>query len=179
MLLGKQKGAVSSLLESLGQTVKVSRRRKEGGADDLIVKHIPELPAVNRPGCHVKEIENGEANGNLSILWAPNSQSCRDSPYVLHYLSVTREGKMSKTATVRARIEPRLKKEAEHVLEDLGLSATQAINLFYRQVTLRKGLPFDVVIPNAVTRRTFGSTDAGKDLVVCKDADDMFRRLGI
>jgi len=86
---------------------------------------------------------------------------------------------MSKTATVRARIEPRLKKEAEHVLEDLGLSATQAINLFYRQVTLRKGLPFDVVIPKAVTRKTFESTDAGKNLVICKDADDMFGRLGI
>jgi DNA-damage-inducible protein J len=86
---------------------------------------------------------------------------------------------MSKTETVRARIEPRLKKEAEHVLEDLGLSATQAITLFYRQVTLRKGLPFDVVIPNATTRRTFEGTDAGKDLVVCKDGDDMFKKLGI
>jgi len=86
---------------------------------------------------------------------------------------------MSKTTTVRARIEPRLKKEAEHVLGDLGLSATQAITLFYRQVTLRKGLPFDVVIPNATTRRAFESIDAGKDLVVCKDAEDMFRKLGI
>ena len=86
---------------------------------------------------------------------------------------------MNKTTTVRARIEPRLKKEAENLLEKLGLSATQAINLFYRQVTLRKGLPFDVVIPNATTRRTFEGTDAGKDLVVCKDAEDMFRKLGI
>jgi DNA-damage-inducible protein J len=86
---------------------------------------------------------------------------------------------MSKTATVRARIEPRLKKEAEHLLEDLGLSATEAITLFYRQVTLRKGLPFDVVIPNLTTRRAFDNTDAGKDLVVCKNADDMFRKLGI
>ena len=86
---------------------------------------------------------------------------------------------MNKTTTVRARIEPRLKKEAENLLEKLGLSATQAITLFYRQVTLRKGLPFDVVIPNATTRRTFESTDAGKDIVVCKDADDMFRKLGI
>ena len=86
---------------------------------------------------------------------------------------------MSKTTTVRARIEPHLKKEAEHVLGNLGLSATQAITLFYRQVTLRKGLPFDVVIPNASTRRTFENTDAGKNLLVCKDADDMFRKLGI
>ena len=86
---------------------------------------------------------------------------------------------MSKTTTVRARIEPRLKKEAEHVLGNLGLSATQAITLFYRQVTLRKGLPFDVVIPNATTRRTFESTDGGKNLAVCRDADDMFKKLGI
>ncbi len=86
---------------------------------------------------------------------------------------------MSKTATVRARMEPHLKKEAEHIFEDLGVSATQAINLFYRQVTLRKGLPFDVVIPTATTRRTFENTDAGRGLVVCKDADDMFRKLGI
>lgn len=86
---------------------------------------------------------------------------------------------MDKTATVRARMEPRLKKEAENLLEGLGLSATQAITLFYRQVTLRKGLPFDVVIPNATTRRTFERTDAGKDILVCKDADDMFKKLGI
>ncbi len=86
---------------------------------------------------------------------------------------------MNKTATVRARMEPGLKKEAEHLLEELGLSATEAITLFYRQVTLRKGLPFDVVIPNAATRRTLENTDKGRDLVVCRDADDMFRKLGI
>lgn len=86
---------------------------------------------------------------------------------------------MTKTTTVRARIEPRLKKEAEHVFGDLGLSATQAITLFYRQVTLRKGIPFDVVIPNAATRKTLESSEAGRDLVVCKDAGDMFKKLGI
>lgn len=86
---------------------------------------------------------------------------------------------MNKTATVRARIDPRLKKGAEEVLEELGLSSAQAINLFYRQIMLRKGLPFDVVIPNAITRRTFESTDAGKDIVVCSDADDMFKKLGV
>ncbi len=86
---------------------------------------------------------------------------------------------MNKTATVRARIEPHLKKEAEDFLEKLGLSATQAIVLFYRQITLRRGLPFDVVIPNTTTRRTFENTDAGKDIVVCKDPDDMFKKLGI
>ena len=65
------------------------------------------------------------------------------------------------------------------MLSKLGLSPTQAITLFYRQVEIRKGLPFDVVIPNATTRKTFEDTDAGRNLVVCEDADDVFRKLGI
>ena len=86
---------------------------------------------------------------------------------------------MNKSATIRARIEPDLKNKAEKVFRDLGLSTTQAINLFYKQVELRNGLPFEVVIPNDITRRTFSNTDTGKDLIVCEDADDMFRKLGI
>ena len=72
---------------------------------------------------------------------------------------------MSKTATVRARIEPGLKNKAEGLFHKLGLSTTQAITIFYRQVSLRKGLPFDVVIPNETTRRTFEDTDAGRNLI--------------
>ena len=86
---------------------------------------------------------------------------------------------MSKSAMVRARIEPDLKEKAERVFNKLGLSPTQAIALFYRQVELRKGLPFNVVIPKATTRRTFDDTDAGRHLVVCKDAEDMFKKLAI
>ena len=86
---------------------------------------------------------------------------------------------MNKSATIRARIEPDLKNKAERVFRELGLSATQAINLFYKQVELRNGLPFEVVIPNDMTRRTFSNTDTGKDLIVCEDADDMFNKLGI
>ena len=86
---------------------------------------------------------------------------------------------MSKTSTVRARMEPDLKDKAEKIFRKLGLTSTQAITLFYKQVEIRNGLPFDIVIPNKTTLRTFDETDAGKNLVVCKDADDMFRKLGI
>ncbi len=86
---------------------------------------------------------------------------------------------MSKSAMVRARIEPELKREAEKVFDQLGLSVTQAITIFYRQVGLRKGLPFDVVVPTDTTLKTFADTDAGRGLVVCQDADDMFEKLGI
>jgi len=84
-----------------------------------------------------------------------------------------------KTAMVRARVQPELKNQAESVFRRLGLNATQAITIFYRQVELRDGLPFDVVVPTTTTQRTFEASEAGRDLVVCKDADDMFRKLGI
>ncbi len=86
---------------------------------------------------------------------------------------------MGKSSTIRARIEPDLKGKAEHIFQQLGLTTTQAITLFYKQVELKKGLPFDVLIPNEVTRKTFSDTAAGRDLIICNDADDMFKKLGI
>jgi DNA-damage-inducible protein J len=86
---------------------------------------------------------------------------------------------MSKSAMVRARIEPELKEQTEKIFKHLGLSVTQAITLFYKQVEARNGLPFNVVIPTSETLKTFEATDADKDLVVCKDADEMFDKLGI
>ncbi len=86
---------------------------------------------------------------------------------------------MNKSATVRARIEPRLKNDAEKLFKKLGLTATQAITLFYHQVKLHKGLPFDVAVPGDLTEKTFQDTDKGRDVVICKDADDMFKKLGI
>ncbi len=86
---------------------------------------------------------------------------------------------MAKTAMIRARTTPDLKSEVERILKRLGLNTTEAINLFFSQVKLRKGLPFEVKIPNKTTLETFRKTDEGKELVKCKDADDMFKKLGI
>ena len=60
---------------------------------------------------------------------------------------------MAREATVRARIDPDLKDEVEHLFRELGLSTTEAITLFYHQVKLRHGLPFDVVVPNKTTQK--------------------------
>ena len=86
---------------------------------------------------------------------------------------------MAKIATVRARIEPWLKEDVEKLFKKMGLSTTEAINLFYRQVKLRNGLPFNVVIPNKTTEKVFKDTDARRNLIRCEDADDMFYKLGI
>ncbi len=53
-----------------------------------------------------------------------------------------------KDAVVRARVEPRLKEDAETVFETLGISTTEAIRMFLTQVRMRRGLPFPVEIPS-------------------------------
>ncbi len=86
---------------------------------------------------------------------------------------------MAKISTVRARIEPELKADVEKLFKELGISTTEAINLFYRQVKLRNGFPFNVVIPNKTTEKVFKDTDAKRNLIRCEDANDMFQKLGI
>jgi len=86
---------------------------------------------------------------------------------------------MSKSAMIRARIDPTLKDEVEAILQELGLSTSQAILLFYQQIRLTQGLPFEVRLPNEVTERTFADTDAGRNLVRSENAQSLFDRLGI
>ena len=54
---------------------------------------------------------------------------------------------MAKSANLYARIEPEVKEEAERILTMLGIPASNAINMFYKQIILQKGLPFEVKIP--------------------------------
>ncbi len=86
---------------------------------------------------------------------------------------------MAKTAMIVARTEPALKADAEKVLKKLGLSTTEAINLFLAQIRIRKGLPFEVKIPNKNTLRAMRDAEEGKNLIERKDAEDMFKKLGI
>jgi DNA-damage-inducible protein J len=60
---------------------------------------------------------------------------------------------MPKTAHINARVEKDLKTKAEKVLRHVGVKTSDAITMFLRQVVLQHGLPFDVRIPNAETKR--------------------------
>ena len=84
---------------------------------------------------------------------------------------------MSKTATVRARIEPALKADVEELLCQMGITTTEAINIFFSQIRLRKALPFPVEIPNETTKKTFEKTDRGEDLNSFESIEDMFEAL--
>ena len=56
---------------------------------------------------------------------------------------------MAKSANLYARIEPDLKEQAESILSALGIPASNAITLFYKQIILQKGLPFEVKLPSS------------------------------
>ena len=84
---------------------------------------------------------------------------------------------MAKTAMIRARTEPDLKAEVDAIFKEIGLSASEAINLFYYQVKLRRGLPFDIKLPNKRTLETFKKTDEGKELNVYESIDEFFDKI--
>ena len=56
----------------------------------------------------------------------------------------------TKTANIYARIEPDVKEQAESILNALGIPASNAINIFYKQIILNNGMPFDIKIPSTI-----------------------------
>ena len=79
-----------------------------------------------------------------------------------------------KTATIHARIEPETKSKAEKVLRELGVSPTEAIRIFYRQITIRNGLPFAVEIPNKSTVSTLEKSRRGEEVEEFDSLNDLF-----
>ena len=87
---------------------------------------------------------------------------------------------MAKTDTLHIRIEPSVKQKAEATLNDLGLSITEAINVFLNQVILQDGIPFEIKKPryNKETIQAIEDTKSGKNLSKPFDSvDEMFEEL--
>jgi len=59
-------------------------------------------------------------------------------------------------------MEPSIKKRAEAVLSRIGISPSEAINVFYRRVAQEQGIPFSLSIPNKETREAFSDFEKGK-----------------
>ena len=69
---------------------------------------------------------------------------------------------MHKAAMINARIEPKLKHKAETILHKVGLTAAEAVRLFYTQICLKNGLPFEIKIPNAKTLKAMRDANEGR-----------------
>ena len=82
---------------------------------------------------------------------------------------------MSKTDRIDACIESDLKKAAEEVFSKLGVTPSDAIRIFYKQVELHQGFPFDVKIPNAETLAAIEEIEKHSERLKCYESvDEMF-----
>lgn len=87
---------------------------------------------------------------------------------------------MAKTDTLHIRVEPSVKQKAEETLNELGLSISDAINVFLRQVILNDGIPFEIRKPKLNQESIEAIEDAkkGKNLSKTFDSvDEMFEEL--
>ncbi len=80
---------------------------------------------------------------------------------------------MSKTANLYVRIEPDLKEQAEQILSALGIPASNAINMFYKQIILQRGLPFDLKLPETAVLNFNNMTEKEIDSELQKGIDDV------
>jgi DNA-damage-inducible protein J len=85
--------------------------------------------------------------------------------------------KMAKTATIQARINPELKRRVQKILNSLNLTMSEAISLYLTQVTLHRGIPFDIKIPNELTAKTLEKAEKGIGLNEVSSVDELFRDL--
>lgn len=71
---------------------------------------------------------------------------------------------MATSSIIHARIDTQTKKATELVLSTLGLTPTEAIRLFYRQIALRGEFPLELRVPNKLTAATLSRANRGEDL---------------
>ena len=69
-----------------------------------------------------------------------------------------------KTAIINARIRPKLKNDVEGILGKLGITTTQAITMFFEQVKINRGIPFELKIPNDETMQAMDDARVNRDM---------------
>ncbi len=86
---------------------------------------------------------------------------------------------MTKTTAITVRLDPQVKKDAQAILTDLGLTTTQAVSLFFKQISLNKGLPFAVEIPNEQTIQAIEDGLNKRNVKTFENAEAALNYLGL
>jgi len=84
---------------------------------------------------------------------------------------------MNKSAYVSVRIRPDVKTETDKILQSLGITATEAISMFYNQINMRHGLPFPVEIPNEVSRQAIQDAVNGVGMQTVNSIEDLMKAM--
>ncbi len=82
---------------------------------------------------------------------------------------------MAKSEMIRARVEPEAKHAAEEIFHTLGISVSEAINIFYHQVALYEGMPFEVRIPNTETIEALRQAREGENLTTWNSVEELIK----
>lgn len=86
---------------------------------------------------------------------------------------------MAANAFVRARVDETLKNEAAAVLATMGLTVSDVVRMTLTRVAKDKALPFDLSVPNRLTKETLAKSERGEGLHKASGADELFKELGI
>ncbi len=86
---------------------------------------------------------------------------------------------MTKTTAITVRMDVKLKKDTQVILNELGLTTTQAVSLFFKQISLNKGLPFAVEIPNEATLQAIEDGLNKRNVKTFEDAEAALDYLGL
>jgi DNA-damage-inducible protein J len=81
------------------------------------------------------------------------------------------------TTTIQTRIDAESKEQARKIFDCLGLTMSQAITLYLRQVILRRGIPFEIEIPNKLTAKVLRDSKKGRGLHKAASVDKLFEEL--
>jgi DNA-damage-inducible protein J len=81
---------------------------------------------------------------------------------------------MSQTAVIHARIDPATKAATERILETIGLTPTEAIRLFYRQIAMRGEFSIELRTPNAATAQVLAKVERGEDVETFDTVEDLY-----
>ena len=86
---------------------------------------------------------------------------------------------MSKNTSLNVRTTVEIKKEAEVILNGLGLNISSAVNLFLKQVVNYRGIPFDLRLPNEETQQAMDDMNNSRNLESADTVEEMFQKIGV
>ena len=98
---------------------------------------------------------------------------------IVHLAANTKVTIMPTDEYITVHIKPEIKAGAQAILEEMGISTSEAIDLFLTDIALEKTFPSDLHIPNETTLETFQDSESGKNMKTFATLDELYQDLGI
>jgi DNA-damage-inducible protein J len=83
---------------------------------------------------------------------------------------------MANGTIIQARVDKETKQKARGILNNLGISMSEAITMFFKQIVLHRGIPFEIKIPNEATSQAIEELESGKGKKFAS-VDELFKEL--